>query len=468
MKKMLQRMTAALRRPYWLCVLLVATAAAPAPAADPDLTGTWQGKLQAAPGTSINIQFVFARKPDGTLTVTLNSPDNGAIKNIAADGVSYTAGTLKLQVPSLSGSYTGTVKGNTIEGQWSQPGGTLPLVLAPYQKPTIAKADMDLLTSGAWTGPVKPPGATFTFVVKFKQEKGELQGTLLILEVGQELPLSDIEFSGGKLLCKLPQAGGAELSATYANGALTGTWTARGQPLPIELKKGEAPVLALKLTAEQFAQLAGSWGGTVEFANPTGQKISLPTVMRFEKDAKGHFLGYLDSPAQKAMGIAITEATLTGSKLVAKIAGIGGEFNADVSADALSGQMTQRGQTVPLTLKKGFVPSLALKLTPEAFSKLAGAWDGTVVATNPQGQKISIPVVFRIEKDAKGEIFAYLDSPSQNVTGIPVTEATLTANKVVLKAVANAAEYDGELAGKTLTGNWKQGPIDVPVTFTHR
>jgi hypothetical protein len=457
---------AAVRR---LCVLLAVAVATSALAADADLSGTWQGKLQAAPGNSINIQFVFARKPDGSLAVTLNSPDNGAIKNIAADGVSYSGGTLKLQVPSLSGSYTGTVKGNTIEGQWSQPGGSIPLVLAPYQKPTVAKADMDLLTSSAWTGPVKPPGASFTFVVKFKQEKGQLQGSLLIVEVGQEIPFSDVEFSGGKLTCRLPQAQ-AELAATYANGAFTGTWTARGQALPIELKKGEAPVLALKLTPEQFAKVAGAWGGTLEIPNPTtGQKISLPTVLRFEKDAQGRFLGYVDSPAQKAKGIAVTEATLNGTKLVVKAAAIGAEYNADVASDSLTGQMTQRGQNIPLTLKKGFVPSLALKLTPDAFSKLAGAWDGTVVFTNPQGQKTSIPVVFRFEKEAKGgEILGFLDSPSQNVSDIPVTEATLTATKLVLKVVANNVEYDGDLAGKSLTGQWKQGPIDVPVTFTHK
>jgi len=189
MKKLLQRITAAAP---WLCVLLVVSGVAPALAADPDLSGTWQGKLQVAPGNAINIQFVFARKADGTLAVTLNSPDNGAIKNVAADNVSYTAGALKLQVPSLSGSYAGTVKGSSIEGQWTQPGASLPLVLTPYQKPTMAKADMDLLTSGAWTGPVKPPGASFTFVFKFKQEKAELTGSLLIVEVGPELPLSDI------------------------------------------------------------------------------------------------------------------------------------------------------------------------------------------------------------------------------------------------------------------------------------
>ena len=31
-----------------------------------ELAGTWQGKLQVDPKTSMTIQFVFAKKPDGS------------------------------------------------------------------------------------------------------------------------------------------------------------------------------------------------------------------------------------------------------------------------------------------------------------------------------------------------------------------------------------------------------------------
>src|SRR5579862_3316082 len=94
--------------------------ASPAQQAAPaqELSGTWQGKLQVDPKTAMTIQFLFAKKPDGTYSAILNSPDNGSISNLAADSVSWKGGVLSLQVPSLSGSYAGTLSGGSINGQW--------------------------------------------------------------------------------------------------------------------------------------------------------------------------------------------------------------------------------------------------------------------------------------------------------------------------------------------------------------
>lgn len=470
MKKSMQSMRAAAASTWHaVCVSILLAAAAQCLAAEADINGTWQGKLQAAPGTTITIQFIFVKQPDGTYAATLNSPDNGAIKNIAAQTVSYSRGTVKLAVPSLSGSFAGAVKSGAIDGTWTQPGGNLPLVLTRYQKPTLSKANIDLLSSGTWTGPLKAPGGTLTFVMKFKTDsKGELQGTLAVPEQGgQELPMSEIEFDGTTLDFKIPQVRG-ELKATYANASFDGKWLQGDPALPVTLKRGEAPVLALKLSPEAFARLAGSWGGVLEFINSQGQKVSLPTILRFEKDAQGRFLGFLDSPAQKARGISVGEATLTGNKLTLKVPGVGADYSADLNGDTLTGNMSQNARVTPLALKKGDLPSLALKLDANSFAKLAGAWNGTVEINNPQGQKMSLPVVIRFEKDTQGKYFAYIDSPSQNATDIPVTEATLSGDKVVLKSVAISAEFDAMLAGKSLAGRWKQGSQDVPVTFTHK
>ncbi|HEY4212764.1 MAG TPA: hypothetical protein VGM84_14880 [Steroidobacteraceae bacterium] len=464
----MQGMRALGLRAAWVW-LLALSGIGPALAADADLTGTWQGKLQASPGSTITIQFIFARKPDGSYGATLNSPDNGAIKNLTAQSVTVAGGTVKVTVPSLSGTYSGTVKGNTIDGTWAQPGGNLPLVLSPYQKPVLSKANIDLLTGGAWAGPLKAPFGTLTFVLKFKTDpKGDIGGTLSVPEQGgQDIPMSDIEFDGTNLEFKIPQVRG-ELKATYANATFTGTWAQGGPSLPVVLKKGEAPVLALKLSADAFAKLEGAWGGILEFTTTQGQKMSLPTIFRFEKDSKGRLLGFLDSPAQKAKGIPIAEATLTGDKLVMKVPGVGADYSADLKGDTLSGTLNQNARATPLTLKKGDIPSLALKLNADGFAKLAGTWDGTIEVTNPQGQKTSFDIALRFEKDPQGKYFGYLDNTSAKVTDIPITEATVTGDKVVLKAVANGLEFDADLAGKTLKGHWKQGPQDVPVTFTHK
>src|SRR5262245_55784438 len=120
-----------------LAVLLIACVGSVIMAAEQELAGTWQGKLQVDLKTPLTIQFTFAKKPDGSYSAVLNSPDNGGIKNVAANAVTFKDGALKVDVASLSGSYAGTLKGSSIEGQWTQAGSALPLVLNPYQKPQM-------------------------------------------------------------------------------------------------------------------------------------------------------------------------------------------------------------------------------------------------------------------------------------------------------------------------------------------
>jgi hypothetical protein len=334
-----------------------AGAAAPTPAGD--ITGTWQGKLKVDPNTAITIQFIFARKPDGTYTATLNSPDNGAIKNVAASAVAVSGATVSLQAPSLSGAYSGTLKGDSIDGKWTQPGGTLPLVLTPYAKPQLSKADIDTLL-GSWHGPVTFQGGSFTFVVRFKSnDKGELQGSLTVAEQGgAELPMSDLEFANGKLAFKIPPVQG-EYTASYANGVFTGAWkqSAPGMPpagLPLTLKKGEyaAPVYVLKLSAESFVALSGTWQGALQVTTPQGQQISLPLVLRFETNEQALIVGFIDSPSQHAVGIPVTDANLAAGKLVLKVGSLNAEYHADLSGRTLAGKWTQGPLSNPLTLTK--------------------------------------------------------------------------------------------------------------------
>ncbi|MEJ0009016.1 MAG: hypothetical protein WDM77_22280 [Steroidobacteraceae bacterium] len=86
------------------------------------------------------IQFTFAKKADGSYSAVLNSPDNSAISNMAADSVAWKGGALSVKVAAVSGGFDGSLKGGSIAGQWKQPGGALPLVLSPYQKPACRRA----------------------------------------------------------------------------------------------------------------------------------------------------------------------------------------------------------------------------------------------------------------------------------------------------------------------------------------
>jgi hypothetical protein len=251
------------------------------------------------------------------------------------------------------------VKGASIEGPWSQQGTTLPLTLARYEAPRLSKAAIDTL-AGTWTGPLTAPFGTLTFVVRFKpSDKVELQGTLAVPEQGgHELPMSDIAFVDNVLSFKIPVVNG-DYKATFANGAFNGTWKqgAPGFPangFPVVLKKGEykAPSHALKLSNADYVALSGKWEGTLQMTTPQGQQVSLPLVLRVATDDQAQYVAFIDSPAQKASGIPVTDATLSGGKLVLKVGAIGAEYRADLNGSTLAGQWTQGPMSNPLTLTK--------------------------------------------------------------------------------------------------------------------
>jgi hypothetical protein len=79
-----------------------------------------------------------------------------------------------------------------------------------------------------------------------------------------------------------------------------------------------------------------------------------------------------------------------------------------------------------------------------------------------------VPLVLSVATNNEAQYVAYLDSPSQKVTGIAVSEASLENGKLVMKIAAIGAEYRADLNGKTLTGQWTQGPLSTPLTMTKK
>ena len=125
------------------------------------ITGTWQGKLITGPGAEMNIQFIINKEDNGSYSVILNSPDEGAIKNIKASAVVFKSGVLQLDVPEFNGSYEGVLRNGTIDGKWKQEGQSFDLALRPYEKPILSKKDIDKLL-GTWQGKPEMPKPTNT------------------------------------------------------------------------------------------------------------------------------------------------------------------------------------------------------------------------------------------------------------------------------------------------------------------
>ena len=110
----------------------VRAAAAPPPrhgaraaVAPKSLEGAWTGRL-------LNYRIVIKVRatPEGTLSGTLDSPDQGAV-GIPIDAVRLDGDTLRLDLSSINARFAGGVSArrSEITGQWIQNGVTLPLTL---------------------------------------------------------------------------------------------------------------------------------------------------------------------------------------------------------------------------------------------------------------------------------------------------------------------------------------------------
>jgi uncharacterized protein len=118
------------------------------PAKPSDIDGAWMGTLDT--GTvKLRVVFHIVNTEDG-LTATLDSVDQGAM-GIPTTSVTRDGSSLKIEVKKVAGLYEGKIAADlsSIDGKWSQGGGTMPLLL----KPVKDKADLELKRP---QNPVKP------------------------------------------------------------------------------------------------------------------------------------------------------------------------------------------------------------------------------------------------------------------------------------------------------------------------
>jgi|GEM_PF-556753 len=417
-----------------------------------NIAGTWQGKLVTAPGSEMTIQFIITQETGGSYSAILNCPDMGStIKNIKANSVAFSSGSLKLNVAELSGSYEGVLKNGKIDGKWKQEGTSFPLVLATYEKPTLSKKDMDKLL-GSWNGKITIPGGSLTVVFRFERtEKGEFVGfTDSPDQGGFGIPVTEMGMSDGILILKISTIQG-EYKGKLGENEIAGELKQAGMTMPLTLKKGEYKGPVLTLPKEVMDKLLGEWNGPLTM--PTGGSIIV--VFRFEMTKNSEFVGFLDSPDQGAKGLPVTEANLSDAKLTLKITSLNGEFKGQLSGDKLVGAFTQAGNSTPLTLNKGayVAPVYKLSMPKDAMEKLSGKWNGKMPSWD--GKSDPSDVVFRFEKAKNGDFKGFVDMPAQGTTGMPVTEANLSEGKLTLKIkAAMPVEFKGQLSGDKLVGEW--------------
>lgn len=97
------------------------------------VAGSWFGRLEIN-AISLRIIFNLALAGEDSLSVTLDSPDQGA-KGIGIGPVTLDSNRIKIQAPSLFAEFNGTIQNDTlIEGIFMQSGLKLPLTLTKLKK----------------------------------------------------------------------------------------------------------------------------------------------------------------------------------------------------------------------------------------------------------------------------------------------------------------------------------------------
>jgi hypothetical protein len=322
--------------------LLLSLALAASANAQTNIAGTWQGRLEVAPGKTLAIHFVLAAKAGGGYTATVTSPDDGAIKNVPAKSVEFAGDKLKIDVPTLSGGYAGTLKAGNFEGEWTQEGTRLPLSLKPYKAPTMTKAGLDTLR-GEWVGKLTGPGGTVSIVLRFAGGANEtIKPSFDVPEQGvKDWEANNVMLDEGNFSIELPKAQ-AKIKGVLKGDQIVGEWNQLGASVPLTLKKGKyvAVVGHFELPAADWDKIKGRWTGTLN---------GLTVVVRFENDAQGRKIGNFDSPQQNLMNIPLTEAKVTGTKLEFGL-GFGGRYSGDMADGKVTGEWRQPGIPNPLPL----------------------------------------------------------------------------------------------------------------------
>ena len=94
-----------------------------------EIEGIWQGTLQSSE-IALRVVFTISKNLDSTWMATMDVPEQGAA-DIPVDIIGFDNKNLHLEIISIKGIYNGRLAddGETIDGQWTQGGMTLPLVL---------------------------------------------------------------------------------------------------------------------------------------------------------------------------------------------------------------------------------------------------------------------------------------------------------------------------------------------------
>jgi fermentation-respiration switch protein FrsA (DUF1100 family) len=240
-----------------LLALLVSSLSAPVALAQDKapagLEGSWIGKLEPLPNVALTLVFHVKKADDGSLSATMDSPDQGAT-GLKVDSVTLDGPNATLEMKAIGARYEATLSddGKTLAGTFTQGGRKSPTTfsrLAGDELPRPVSAPPQL--KGLWEGKLKLGGGIeLTMVLRVEPAKGVPDRLAPFLDSPDQgskgIPITAIGLDRGKLIFEVKTLG-VSYSGTMsdAGDAISGTFEQGGAKIPLDLRKTEK-VLAAK------------------------------------------------------------------------------------------------------------------------------------------------------------------------------------------------------------------------------
>jgi len=208
------------------------------------------------------------------------------------------------------------------------------------------------------------------------------------------------------------------------------------------------------LAQAQNIDIAGDWQGTLN----TGAG-DLRLVLHITKGTDGALKATLDSVDQGANGIPVSSISLKSSELSLGIDAVHGTYQGTVAANgkSISGTWSQ-GAPLALDFKRAAAP-IKTEHKPAKPSDIDGAWSGTLDTGSAK-----LRIVFHITNTEDG-LIATMDSPDQNLKGMPMTGVTRDGASIKIEAKQINGSFSGNIAAdlSSIDGKWSQGGAEIPL-----
>ncbi len=188
----------------------------------------------------LHLQLHVTVAPDGSLTGTLDSLDQGAM-GLPCTDFHRDGRILSFSVPVVHGSWNGSVEndGATLAGTWNQ-GSPMPLT---FTKDRFVPAAKPSMVDGIWLGKLRAGARSLRIQIVLNSDNiGQEFCHLDSIDQGAfNLACSNVEYANGKLSFDIPAVHGHWTGKVSSNhNSLAGTWN-QGVPLPLNLVRQSTP-----------------------------------------------------------------------------------------------------------------------------------------------------------------------------------------------------------------------------------